>query len=439
MVELASWGIQTGRGRRGAHLHHDAVNGRLRARPGARLAALTSGGAIPETGDYRVVLDPDGITVGAVHEDFAVESTAGDIFLLGTHSWRVTKVETGTSGSSTPATPRPPFPSGWARRRRGPPSCSAEVGDLRAAVEACSWPPATSVGARAEERARCPAWATRPPSRSLPTWPPAAALGTLPTCERLVIERCLRRRDGTQLVVHSPFGGRINRALGSACESGSASPSTSSCKPPPTTTPSRSRSDLTTVSRSPRCPPCSDPNPRRRPDPGRPRRTRCSRRGGGGTSAGRSSCLAPAAAERRPIHLQRMEAEDLLAAAWPSLAACQENAAPGPVPIPDHVLVRQTIDDCSDRTPGRRGKVVVNELTTVASALHQRPVHPGRGDQRQCARPQDRRRQCAQSGRSGHRRLGRHAPRSAQQHPDHHPGQPRHPGIADHRLRHRRR
>src|SRR5208283_1650513 len=74
VVALASWGIETGRGRRGAHLHHDAVNGRLRARRGARLAALTGGGAIPETGDYRVVLDPDGVTVGSVHEDFAVEA-----------------------------------------------------------------------------------------------------------------------------------------------------------------------------------------------------------------------------------------------------------------------------------------------------------------------------------------------------------------------------
>ena len=71
-------------------------NGRLRARRGARLAALTSGGAIPETGDYRVVLDPEGVTVGSVHEDFAVEAMAGDIFLLGTHSWRVAKVEVGT-------------------------------------------------------------------------------------------------------------------------------------------------------------------------------------------------------------------------------------------------------------------------------------------------------------------------------------------------------
>ena len=89
-------GSRPGGGGAGAHLHHDAVNGRLRARRGARLAALTGGGAIPETGDYRVVLDPDGVTVGSVHEDFAVEATAGDIFLLGTHSWRVAKVEVGT-------------------------------------------------------------------------------------------------------------------------------------------------------------------------------------------------------------------------------------------------------------------------------------------------------------------------------------------------------
>ena len=80
VVELVSWGIETGRGRRGAHLHHDAVNGRLRARRGARLAGPV-GGAIPETGDYRVGALPEGITVGSVHEDFAVEAMAGDIFV----------------------------------------------------------------------------------------------------------------------------------------------------------------------------------------------------------------------------------------------------------------------------------------------------------------------------------------------------------------------
>ena len=135
VVALASWGIETGRGRRGAHLHHDAVNGRLRARRGARLAALTGGGAIPETGDYRVVLDPDGVTVGSVHEDFAVEATAGDIFLLGTHSWRVAKVEVGTvrvhdAGDLPPTIP---FWLGEAPARTA--ELSEAVSDLRAALE----------------------------------------------------------------------------------------------------------------------------------------------------------------------------------------------------------------------------------------------------------------------------------------------------------------
>src|SRR5580704_3661196 len=135
VVSLVSWGIETGRGRRGAHLHHDAVNGRLRARRGARLAALTGGGAIPETGDYRVVLDPEGITVGSVHEDFAVEATAGDIFLLGTHSWRVVKVETGTvrvldAGDLPPTIP---FWLGEAPARTA--ELSEEVGWLRSELE----------------------------------------------------------------------------------------------------------------------------------------------------------------------------------------------------------------------------------------------------------------------------------------------------------------
>src|SRR6202034_4437730 len=135
VVALASWGIETGRGRRGAHLHLDAVNGRLRARRGARLAALTGGGAIPETGDYRVVLDPDGVTVGSVHEDFAVEAMAGDIFLLGTHSWRVAKVEVGTvrvhdAGDLAPTVP---FWLGEAPARTT--ELSQAVSDLRAELE----------------------------------------------------------------------------------------------------------------------------------------------------------------------------------------------------------------------------------------------------------------------------------------------------------------
>ena len=95
-VELVSEGVQTGRGTRGAHVHRDRVNSVLRGRRGARIAALTSGGAIPETADYRVVLDPDDTFIGTVNEDWAIESQSGDIFLLGSTSWRIRRVEQGT-------------------------------------------------------------------------------------------------------------------------------------------------------------------------------------------------------------------------------------------------------------------------------------------------------------------------------------------------------
>ena len=192
VVDMVSWGIPTGRGRRGAHLHHDAVNGRLRPRRGARLAALTSGGAIPETGDYRVVLDPDGVTVGSVHEDFAVEATAGDIFLLGTHSWRVVKVETGTvrvhdAGDLPPTIP---FWLGEAPARTA--ELSAEVGALRAELEPL-------LGAGDGDSARQVVRRTAGVSEEVATQVVAylgaglAALGALPTRDRLVIETGLRR------------------------------------------------------------------------------------------------------------------------------------------------------------------------------------------------------------------------------------------------------
>ncbi|MBF3290199.1 hypothetical protein HKT38_39010, partial [Pseudomonas aeruginosa] len=82
-------------GVRGAYLHRDALNGLLRGRRGARLTALTSGGTIPDTGDYSVLLEPQGLLVGTVNEDFAVESLAGDVFQLGNTSYRIIRIEPG--------------------------------------------------------------------------------------------------------------------------------------------------------------------------------------------------------------------------------------------------------------------------------------------------------------------------------------------------------
>src|SRR5580693_2303499 len=345
VVALASWGIETGRGRRGAHLHHDAVNGRLRARRGARLAALTGGGAIPETGDYRVVLDPDGVTVGSVHEDFAVEATAGDIFLLGTHSWRVAKVEVGTvrvhdAGDLPPTVP---FWLGEAPARTA--ELSEAVSDLRTELEPLL---RADDGDGARRLVVERAGVAMEVAQQVVAYCAAglAALGHLPTRRRIVVERCFDDSEGTQLILHAPFGGRINRALGLAlrkrfCVSfdfelqAAADDDTVvlSLGPqhsfPLTQVPamlnSRTAVDVLTQAVLPH------PMLAARWRWNLTRALVLPRSRGG---------------QRRPIHLQRMEADDLLAAVWPGLAACQENAPPGPVAVPDHVLARQTVDDC---------------------------------------------------------------------------------------------
>ncbi len=370
VVDLVSWGIRTGRGRRGAHLHHDGVNGRLRARRGARLAALTSGGAIPETGDYRVVLDPDGVTVGSVHEDFAVEATGGDVFLLGTHSWRVVKVETGTvrvhdAGDLPPTIP---FWLGEAPARTA--ELSEEVGALRGALEPLL-AVADASGARAEVRRR--AGVSEAVADQVVAYLGAglAALGALPTRDRIVIERVFDESEGTQLIVHAPYGGRINRALGLAlrkrfCVSFdfelqaaadddtvvlSLGPQHSFPLPQvPKMLTSRTAVDVLTQALLPH------PMLAARWRWNLTRALVVPRSRGG---------------RRRPIHLQRMEAEDLLATAWPSLAACQENAAPGPVPVPDHVLVRQTVADCLTEPLDADGLVsLLEELESGRVAVH---------------------------------------------------------------------
>src|ERR671912_904779 len=95
VIRMLAEGFSTKRGRRSAYLHHDAVNQRIRGRRNARISAITSGGAIPDTADYAVVLEPTDLVIGSVNEDFAIESLQGDIFQLGNTSWRVLRVEQG--------------------------------------------------------------------------------------------------------------------------------------------------------------------------------------------------------------------------------------------------------------------------------------------------------------------------------------------------------
>ncbi|MEI6224628.1 MAG: DEAD/DEAH box helicase [Deltaproteobacteria bacterium] len=132
VVGMLSEGVATRRGRSGALLHRDQVNHVVRGRRGARIAALTGGGAIPDNAQYQVVAEPEGVSVGQVDEDFAVESMAGDVFLLGNTAWRIRRIESGVvrvedAGGAAPGIP---FWLGEAPGRSA--ALSAEVSRLRA-------------------------------------------------------------------------------------------------------------------------------------------------------------------------------------------------------------------------------------------------------------------------------------------------------------------
>ena len=226
IVEMLSEGIAARRGRYGAHLHRDRVNGILRPRRGARLAAITSGGAIPDNALYTVIAQPEGTVVGTIHEDFAVESLAGDVFLLGNTSWRVRRVQ--NSGSvlvedAQGAAPSVPFWLGEAPARTA--ELSEEVANLRRAVS--SLVEGVVVGANRENSPKVAAalhWLKAecglddPGAEQIVEYIVAgrAVLRSVPTQQTVVAERFFDEGGGMQLVIHAPFGGRINKAWGLA-------------------------------------------------------------------------------------------------------------------------------------------------------------------------------------------------------------------------------
>ena len=357
VAELVSEGIRTGRGRRAAYLHRDQVTGRLRGRRGARIAALTSGGAIPELGDFRVLAEPDGTLVGTVNEDWAIESMAGDVFLLGTHSWRIRRVEPGVVRvvDAEGAPPSIPFWLGEAPGRTK--ELSEEVCALRDAVAACI--------AASEEAGANPA-ADGPANKAAVAWlreecgigdaaaetiaaylgAGLAQLGVLPTMDTIVLERFFDEAGGMQLVGHSPFGARLNRALGLALRK-------RFCVTFDFELQAAASDDAILLSLGPQHSFPLERVPKflasktvedvvRQavlPSPMFASRWRW--------NLNRSlAVLRMRGGKKNPPAIQRMEADDLMAAVFPTLAACQENVAPGPLEIPDHVLVRQTLEDC---------------------------------------------------------------------------------------------
>jgi ATP-dependent Lhr-like helicase len=207
VVEMLSDGVVAGGGRRTAYVHRDRVNGKLRGRRHARLVAMTSGGAIPDAGSYAVIADPEGTFVGTLDEDFALESMAGDIFQLGNTSWRILRVEGGRVRveDARGLPPTIPFWNGEAPGRTR--ELSEEVSSLRADVVDAP------IDRLADELAL-----SRPGVEQLVHYLAVskAMLGDVPTTEHVIAERFFDEGGGMQLVIHAPFGARINRAWGLA-------------------------------------------------------------------------------------------------------------------------------------------------------------------------------------------------------------------------------
>jgi ATP-dependent Lhr-like helicase len=391
VVRMLAEGFTTRRGRHGALIYHDSVNQQLRGRRGARLTAITSGGTIPDNADYQVVLEPQATFVGTVNEDFAMESLQGDVFQLGNVSYRILRVERGRVRVED-AHGQPPSIPFWLGEAPGrSDELSDSVSRLRkeidarlalgshdgataqhsqptvpgAPTKATSMPaadPALEFGASMAALGPVVRWLVdevgiqAPAAVQLVNYLSAArvALGALPTRETIVFERFFDEAGGMQLVIHSPFGSRINRAWGLAlrkrfCRSFNfelqAAATEDTIILSLTTAHSFELADVARYLHSNTARPllvqalCAAPM--------FPARWRWSATIALALPRFRSGKkIAP--------QLARMAAEDLLASVFPDQVACAENLT-GELEIPDHPLVRQTVRDCLEEAMDASG------------------------------------------------------------------------------------
>ena len=382
VVRMLAEGFATRRGRRGALVHHDAVNGRIRGRRGARMLAITSGGAIPDNADYRVILEPENTFVGTVNEDFAVESLQGDIFQLGNTSWRILRVAQGTVRVEDAHGQPPSIPFWLGESPARSDELSAAVSSIRRGVQdrlenpeqARSWiesilegPTQTGNGAaRSSQVAAQQLVEYLAESRRL--------LGHLPTQQTIVAERFFDEAGGMQLVIHAPFGSRVNRAWGLALRK-------RFCRQFNFELQAAATEDALLLSLGPQHSfPLESVFRFLHPDAVEEILVQALLDAPMfGTHWRWNANIALAIPRSRggrknPPQIQRMQAEDLLAAAFPDAAACLENI-PGDREIPEHPLVRQTIDDCVhevmdlDRLTDILRRMLAGEIQLVARDL----------------------------------------------------------------------
>lgn len=214
ILEMLVEGYAMRFGRRSRYLFYDKSRGMLAPRRGARLMALLNGGAIPENFEYEVILEGEGTFLGSVHEDFAIESIAGDVFQLGNQFWRITRISTGKVlvQHAPHSTPTMPF---WIAEAPGRTNeLSAAVSDLRADLEERLSSGLEGFAEFLEDEAGISGAAASQIYEYLAE--ARRVLGVLPTHRRIVIERFFDEAGDSHIVVHSPFGTRINRAWGLA-------------------------------------------------------------------------------------------------------------------------------------------------------------------------------------------------------------------------------
>ncbi|HUP50825.1 MAG TPA: DEAD/DEAH box helicase, partial [Thermoanaerobaculia bacterium] len=368
VLKMVAEGFSTKRGRRAALVHRDEVNGKVRGRRGSRILALTSGGAIPEVADYRVLLEPDDTFIGTLNEDFAIESNAGDIFQLGNLSWQIIQVGSGVVrvADARGAPPTIPFWLGEAPARSD--ELSRAVSDLRKDID--------RVILSAEERE-----GPHPGARE--TWlvaetgiPESAAdeiigylaesrriLGVLPTQETLVLERFFDQSGGMQLVLHAPFGSRINRAWGLALRK-------RFCRQFDFELQAAATEDALLLSLGPQHSfPLADVFRYLHPATAREVLVQAFLDAPVWQTRWRWNTTISLAVPRYrggkkvPPQLQRTMADDLMAAVFPDAAACFENIA-GDRQIPDHPLVNQAVRDCLEEAMDFEG------LARVLTRIH---------------------------------------------------------------------
>jgi ATP-dependent Lhr-like helicase len=342
-VRMLADGFSTRRGRHGALIHHDAVNQVLRPRKGGRLTAITSGGAIPDNADYKVMLEPESHLVGTVNEDFAVESLQGDVFQLGNASYRILRVERGTVRVED-AHGQPPSIPFWLGEAPGrSDELSSAVSRLKQQIERRLEPAGGTAAQWLTETVGIDPAAAFQIVQYLSAG--RAALGALPTREMIIFERFFDESGGMQLVIHSPFGSRVNRAWGLSlrkrfCRAFNFELQAAATEDHIVLSLTHSHSfELAEAARY------LNSNSVRQ-------------------VLVQALCAAPMfgvrwrwtagialalprfrGGKKIPPQITRMNAEDLLASIFPDQVACAENLS-GEIEVPDHPLVGQTVRDC---------------------------------------------------------------------------------------------